>query len=85
MGTNHEGSYSASVSAFIRVGEHQLRLAKTNGVTFSLSQPCTISVPAEASAILTINIDGYEDSKQITLREGLHVGQRIVKYDTAPF
>lgn len=86
MGIYHqEGGYSATIEAFVKVGEYTLRLAKTNGVTFSLSEPSPVSLSSETRAQLTIIVDGAGDSKFITLRDGLSVGQTLVKYDEVPF
>jgi hypothetical protein len=86
MGTHHsDGGYSASVEAFVVIEERQLRLAKTNGVTFSLAEPCDFSIPGEIQADLIVTVDGATDSRRITLRDGLIVGQTQVKYDDVPF
>jgi len=86
MGTHHsDGGYSASVEAFVVVDERPIRLAKTNGVTFSLAEPSDLSLPGEIQAELIVIVDGARKSRRITLREGLSIGQTTVPYDDVPF
>lgn len=59
-------------------------MAKTNGVTFVLAEPCEL--PPATEGELVIVVDGVSDSKRIVLPYGVALGQTSVRYDVvAPF
>ena len=84
MGVKRENGYSASVEGFLVVGSSQFRLAKTNGDSFVVAEPCELS--PQTAAELMIIVDGTTDSTRITLPDGIARGQRLVRYEEAlPF
>lgn len=84
MGRHHEDGYSADVEAFLVVSGQSLRLAKTNGDSFVLSEACEL-VPGTSGELVVI-IDGQRSSNLVALPDGVTAGQTIVKYDVvAPF
>lgn len=84
MGTYHEYGYSADVEGFFVIRGERVRLAKTNGRTFVLAEPCELPPGAEGD-LLTI-VDGESNSRRVVLPEGVCQGQTVVKYlVAAPF
>lgn len=85
MGIVREDGYSASVEGFLVIDEStRLRLAKTNGFSLLLAEPCEL--PAGTEADLLIIIDGTSDSKRVVLPEGATADNPEVKYLAAvPF
>jgi hypothetical protein len=84
MGVQRENGYSASVEGFLVVSGTKYRLAKTNGVTLVLSEPCVL--PPGSEVELVIIVDGNSDSKQIVLPDGVLPGQARIPYQvTVPF
>jgi len=84
MGFYREDGYSASVSGFLVVGSHEIRLAKTNGCTFVVAESCEL--PAGTVGELLITVDGQSDRLSVELPDGIIAGQTMVKYSViAPF
>jgi hypothetical protein len=85
MGVHREdGSYSASVEGYFIAGGTRMRLAKTNGRTFTLSEPCELSPGTEGE--LLVIVDGDKDSKRVVLPDGVASGETVVRYEVAaPF
>jgi hypothetical protein len=84
MGIQRENGYSASVEAYLVVDDTRVRLAKTNGCTFTLAEPCEL-LPGTVGDLVVI-IDDEEQSKAVLLPNGSALGQTIVDYIvTAPF
>jgi hypothetical protein len=85
MGIHREnGGYSASVEGFLVVSNARICLAKTNGSTLTLAEPCEL-LPGTSASLLVI-VDGEKDSRQITLPDGAIHGQTVVRYEVeAPF
>jgi hypothetical protein len=84
MGIHHETGYSADVEGFFVVNGERVRIAKSNGSTFVLAEPCELPPNTEGD-LLTI-IDGNRDSRRIELPYGVIAGQTTVDYrELAPF
>lgn len=85
MGIHREdGGYSANVEGFFVLRGERIRLAKTNGVTFVLAQPCEF--PPGTQGDLVVFVDGKKDSKLVELPSGVALGQTVVNYKVlAPF
>lgn len=85
MGVYHENGYSADVEGFLVVrGGPRVRLAKTNGATFTLAEPCELS-PGTLGELVVI-VDGKKSSRLVTLPGGVSFGQTLVRYAVAaPF
>jgi hypothetical protein len=84
MGIARENGYSASIEGFLVVADSRYRLAKTNGVTFVLAEPCAL--PPASEGELSITVDGQTDSKLVVLPDGAMPGQPCVRYEVvAPF
>jgi hypothetical protein len=78
------GGYSATIEGFLVIRDARIRLAKTNGSTFTLAEPCELS-PGTSASLLVI-VDGQSDSRQIKLPDGAVHGQMVVRYEVeAPF
>lgn len=72
------------MAGFFVTSKIKVRLAKTNGSTFTVAESCEFS-PGEEGALLTI-VDGIKDSRRVVLPDGVCLGQTIVKYEVAaPF
>ena len=86
MGISRNGGYSASVTAFIKVGQSCMRLAKTNESRIVLAKPSDVAVPAQMDVDLTVIVDDDIDSRRITLPLGINEGQSSVEYHSSvPF
>ena len=85
MGIRREdGGYSASVQGFLVVAGSRYQLAKTNGETLHLADPCEL--PPGTEAEMHIIVDGDDNSKRIVLPAGVALGQTRVPYEVAvPF
>jgi hypothetical protein len=84
MGIHHEDGYSASVEGFFVIEQQRIRLAKTNGCTFVVAQPC--QVPAGTEGEMLVIVDGNEHSRRVRLPDGIIAGQTLVKYEVSvPF
>lgn len=80
----HEHGYSADVEGFLVVGGTRIRLAKTNGQTMVVADPCELSPGAEGE--LLVIVDGSKSSRRVVIEDGIVRGQTIVKYRVAaPF
>ncbi len=79
MGTHREdGGYSASVDGFLVIEGQRIRLAKTNGYSFVLAEPCELAPDTEGD--MQIIVDGAADSTRIALPQGTRAGQTVVEY-----
>jgi hypothetical protein len=78
MGVHHEDGYSASVEGHFVVGEQRLRLAKTNGRSFVLAEPCALA-PATQGELVVI-IDGEANCRSVELPDGATEDQKVVPY-----
>ncbi len=84
MGIYHEDGYSSDVRGFLVVGGRRLRLAKTNGRTFVLSESCEL--PPGTEGELLVILDGHERSRFVKLPEGVKKDDTSVIYEVvAPF
>jgi hypothetical protein len=84
MGIHHEHGYSAEVEGFFVVGSTRIRLAKTNGCTFVVAEPCELSPGTEGD--LLVIVDGSKSSRRVVIDGGVALGQRLVGYRVAaPF
>jgi hypothetical protein len=84
MGTQHESGYSADVEGFLVFDGSRIRVAKTNGRTLVLAEPCEL--PADTVAQLVVIVDGKANSRLVTLPGGVFKGQTVVEYRVAaPF
>ena len=84
MGRHHQDGYSADVEGFLDVNGRRIRVAKTNGSTFTLVESCELA-PGTVGNLLTI-VDGKESSRLVRLPAGISQGQSLVVYSvSAPF
>lgn len=84
MGVHHEDGYSASVEGYFVIGERRIRLAKTNGNTFVLAEPCELA-PGTVGDLVVI-VDGEENVRSVAVVDGIIAGQTVVSYEVmAPF
>jgi hypothetical protein len=84
MGIQRENGYSASVEAFLVVGDQHIRLAKTGPEKVVLVEPCELAPGTKGE--LVIIIDGHRDSRSVVLDEGAMSAQQEVRYSAAvPF
>ncbi len=85
MGIHRENGYSATIEAFFAISstEH-IRVAKTNGRTFVVAEPCEL-LPGTIGDLIVI-VDGRQTSKRIVLPNGVRAGEVVVDYKIeAPF
>ena len=78
MGVHHQDGFSAAVEGFLVVGGDRFRLAKSNGQSFALAEPCDLQPGSEAE--LLIVIEGNATTRRVMLPEGIVHGQVVVKY-----
>jgi hypothetical protein len=84
MGIRRENGYSANVEGFFVHGRTRVRLAKTNGCTFVLAEPCEL--PPGVTGELIVIVDDNPYAKLVTLPDGVVSGQTVVNYKiAAPF
>jgi hypothetical protein len=84
MGIRYKDGYSADVEGFFVVGHQRIRLAKTNGCTFSLAESDS-EIPPRTEGDLVVIVDGNVSSRRVEI-EGVIRGQTIVRYKvSAPF
>ena len=85
MGIHRDnGAYSANVEGYLVIGRKRIRLAKTNGVTCALAEPCELA-PGTIGDLVII-VDGKKDSKMVSLPNGVTKGQVTADYNViAPF
>ncbi|MBA4106501.1 MAG: hypothetical protein C0485_12150 [Pirellula sp.] len=84
MGISHNDGYSATVEAFLLIGDQRLKLAKVGRDRLTFSHPCEL--PPGAEGTLTIKIDGDESTRLVALDDGAFTGSDSVRYSTAaPF
>src|SRR5437763_1575369 len=73
MGTQYRSGYSAHVEGFFVTADFRIRLAKTNGRTFVVAEPCELA-PGTLGELLVI-VDGDRHSRLVTLPQGVAKGQ----------
>lgn len=84
MGIQRVNGYSASVEAFLIVGERRLIVAKTRRDAVVLVEPCELA--AGTTGELEIIVDGHRNSRSVVLDDGASLGRREVRYSEAvPF
>lgn len=84
MGIQRNNGYSATVEAFLVVGESMIRLAKTGRTTLTFADACEL--PPETEGELVVCVDGHRDTRSVVLPDWLSLGQRVAAYAvTAPF
>jgi hypothetical protein len=84
MGIQRENGYSASVEAFLVVGDQHIRLAKTGPDKVVLVEPCELAPGNEGE--LAIIVDGHSDSQTVILDDGAMSDRHEVRYSVlAPF
>ena len=84
MGIQRENGYSASVEAYLAVGERRLSVAKTGRDSVVLVEACELS-PGTECELVTI-VDGRRNSRSVVLDDGAAIGRREVRYSVAvPF
>jgi len=84
MGIHHEHGYSAEVEGFFICEHARIKLAKTNGRTFTVAEPCEF-VPGTQGDLMTI-VDGKKSSRRVIIDDGVVLGQTMVGYRVAaPF
>jgi hypothetical protein len=84
MGVQRENGHSASVAAYLIVGNQRLHVAKLNRDHLTLAEACELA--PETKAQLNVVIDAKESTRLIVLTEGVPAGQREVRYSVlAPF
>jgi hypothetical protein len=84
MGVQRENGYSASVAAYLMVGNQRLPIAKLNRDYLTLADACELAPKTEAQ--LNIIIDENRSTRMILLVDGVSASQREVRYSVlAPF
>jgi hypothetical protein len=84
MGIRYKQGYSADVEGFFVFENTRIRLAKTNGQTFVVAEPCELSPGTEGD--LVIIVDGEESSRRVAIDDGVVLGQTTIGYRVAaPF
>jgi len=84
MGIHWIDGYSATVESYLVINGHRYRLAKTNGVNFTLDEDCI--APPQTIAVMEITVDGSTDARPIILPDGVRAGERTADYRfAAPF
>jgi hypothetical protein len=84
MGIQRENGYSASVAAYLIVGNQRVQVAKLNRDYLTLADTCELAPETEAQ--LNIIIDEKKSTRMILLNDGVAAGQRVVRYSVlAPF
>jgi hypothetical protein len=81
MGIQRENGYSASVEAFLVIGEQRLKVAKTGRDSVVLVEPCELPLGTECE--LVTFVDGRRNSRSVVLDDGASLGQREVRYSVA--
>ena len=76
-----DGTYSATVEGFLVVNGNRVRLAKTNSRAVTFAESCE-PLPPGTSGELLIIVDGNESRTQVTLPEGVAVGQTLAPYES---
>ena len=84
MGIQRENGYSATVEAFLIVGDQHIRLAKTGPEKVVLVEPCELAPGTEGQLVMIV--DGYREARTVVLDEGADGERREVRYSVAvPF
>jgi hypothetical protein len=84
MGIQRQNGYSASVAAYVMIGDQRLQVAKINGDYLTLAETCELAPKTEAQ--LNIIIDEKKSTQMILLNDGIAAGERNVRYSVlAPF
>ena len=78
MGIRREHGYSATVSGYFVTQGERIRLAKTNGKAFVLSEPR--DMPPGTEGHLVVEVDGEVSSRKVVLPDGAIIGETIVSY-----
>jgi hypothetical protein len=81
MGIQRENGYSATVEAFLVVGEQHLSVAKTGRDAVVLAEPCELSPGTEGELVMIV--DGHRESRPVVLDDGAVSGRREVRYSVA--
>jgi len=84
MGIQRQNGYSASVAAYLVIGDERLQVAKINGDYLTLAETCELAPKTEAE--LNIVIDEKSSTQAILLGDGVAAGDRNVRYSVlTPF
>jgi hypothetical protein len=79
MGQHWHDGYSATVDAYLVVGELRIAVAQVAGSSLILRTPQAI--PAGTKAQLVISIDGEAKIQDIRLGDGASVPQQLIPYN----
>jgi hypothetical protein len=84
MGVQRENGYSASVAAYLVIGNQRLPVAKLNRDYLTLVEACELAPETEAQ--LNIIIDEKKSTRMILLNDGVAAGRREARYSVlSPF
>jgi hypothetical protein len=84
MGIRRENGYSASIAAYLSIGNQHVQVAKMNRDYLTLADACELAPDTEAQ--LNVIIDEKTSTQMILLNDGVAAGQREVRYSVlAPF
>jgi len=84
MGIQRDNGYSASVEAFLVIGEQHFSVAKTGRDAVVLAEPCALPPGTEGELVMIV--DGHRESRAVVLDDGAINGRREVRYSLAvPF
>ncbi len=84
MGIYREGGYSASVEAYLLVGDNRYPIAKTGHDEVVVAEACEL--PPGCEAKLVVIVDGQKSSRAIVLDDGIRRGSLNARYSEAvPF
>jgi hypothetical protein len=81
MGIQRENGYSASVEAFLVLGEQHISVAKTGRDTVTLVEPCDLPPGTEGELVMIV--DGHRESRAVVLDDGANRERREVRYSVA--
>jgi hypothetical protein len=77
-------SHSASVAAYLIIGNQRVQVAKLNRDYLTLADACELAPETEAQ--LNVVIDEKKSTRIIVLNDGVAAGQREARYSVlAPF
>jgi hypothetical protein len=78
MGIQRGDGYSASVEAYLVVGDRRISVAKTSRDAIVLAEPAELI--AGTTGELEVVVDGHLDSRRIVIESDCTFNERVVRY-----
>lgn len=72
--------YSATVSGYLEVNGHRLRIAKTNQFRIVLAEPCPLDIRAGTRGVLEISVDEETVRGPVSVMTDVRNGESIVYF-----